>query len=63
MKVPPARLITIEVTKIGAFSIPIPMPIPVDSIRDKKKKMKKTAFFDLVLCCPNWTPNEMHATA
>jgi hypothetical protein len=53
MKVPPARLITIEVTKIGAFSIPIPMPIPVDSIRDKKKKMKKTAFFDLVLCCPN----------
>jgi len=43
--------------------MPMPMPIPVDSIRDKKKKMKNTAFFDLVWCCPNVTPREMHATA
>lgn len=53
MKVPPAKLKTIELTSTGAFSIPIPMPIPVDSIRERKKKMKNTAFLDFVLCYPN----------
>ena len=63
MKVPPARLSTIELTKSGASLIPMPMPIPVDSINDRPKKMRKMAFFDFVWCCPRETPREITAAA
>ena len=63
MKVPPEILSTIELTRTGASLIPMPMAIPVDSIKDRPKKMRNMAFFDLVWCCPRETPREMNAGA
>jgi hypothetical protein len=63
MNVPPAMLIIMELTRAGALLMPMPIPIPVDSIKDSPKKMKKIAFFDLVLCWPRDTPREMQAAA
>jgi hypothetical protein len=63
MKVPPAKLIIIEFTMIGASLMPNPMPIPVGLTRDNEKKIKKIANFDLVWCCPHETPKDMTATA
>ncbi len=50
MKVPPAILITIELTSSGAELMPMPIAIPTDSIKDSPKKIKNIANLDLVWC-------------